>query len=59
MLGRKHVEQYDTQLGVLVKIIDAAERLTVQVHPNRKQAKQLFESDYGKTECWQDRKSVV
>lgn len=39
-------------MGVLVKIIDAAERLTVQVHPDRKIAKDLFKSAYGKTECW-------
>jgi len=39
-------------LGVLVKIIDSAERLTVQVHPTREKAKELFQSAYGKTECW-------
>lgn len=38
--------------GVLVKLIDAAERLTVQVHPDRQMAKELFDSEYGKTECW-------
>ncbi|MDD3253525.1 MAG: class I mannose-6-phosphate isomerase [Lachnospiraceae bacterium] len=38
--------------GVLVKLIDAAERLTVQVHPDRETAKALFQSEYGKTECW-------
>ena len=39
-------------LGALVKIIDADERLTVQVHPDRKCARELFDSEYGKTECW-------
>ncbi len=39
-------------LGVLVKLIDSAERLTVQVHPTKKKAKELFNSEYGKTECW-------
>jgi len=38
--------------GVLVKIIDAAERLTVQVHPDKEQAMRLFNSRFGKTECW-------
>ena len=38
--------------GVLVKIIDAAERLTVQCHPNKEQALRLFHSPFGKTECW-------
>ncbi len=39
-------------LGVLVKLIDSAERLTVQVHPTREKAMELFNSQYGKTECW-------
>ena len=52
MLGDWHVEKFGKSLGVLVKIIDSAERLTVQVHPTRAQAKLLFCSDYGKTECW-------
>ncbi|ABX41043.1 type I phosphomannose isomerase catalytic subunit [Lachnoclostridium phytofermentans] len=51
-LGEQHALKYDNQMGVLVKIIDAAERLTVQVHPDRKIAKDLFQSAYGKTECW-------
>ncbi len=41
-----------TDLGVLVKLIDSAERLTVQVHPTKEKAKALFDSAYGKTECW-------
>ena len=52
MLGERHVERFGKSLGVLVKIIDSAERLTVQVHPTRDQAKTLFGSEYGKTECW-------
>ncbi len=52
MLGEKHVEQFGEQMGVLVKIIDSSERLSVQVHPNREMAKKLFQSEYGKTECW-------
>jgi mannose-6-phosphate isomerase len=51
-LGEQHALKYDNQMGVLVKIIDAAERLTVQVHPDRIMAKDLFQSTYGKTECW-------
>ena len=51
-LGEQHALKYDNQMGVLVKIIDAAERLTVQVHPDKKIAKDLFQSAYGKTECW-------
>lgn len=52
MLGKEHHARYGTKLGVLVKLIDAAERLTVQVHPTREKAKALFDSQFGKTECW-------
>lgn len=48
----KAVDQNDTDLGVLVKLIDSAERLTVQVHPDKQTALELFNSEYGKTECW-------
>ena len=51
-LGKKHFEKYGSKLGVLVKIIDSAERLTVQVHPTREKALSLFDSMFGKTECW-------
>lgn len=52
MLGQAHVQKYGTSPGVLVKLLDAAERLTLQVHPTRDTAKVLFDSDFGKTECW-------
>ncbi len=51
-LGALHVAAHGAQPGVLVKLIDAAERLTIQVHPDRDQANKLFQSAYGKTECW-------
>lgn len=51
-LGPDHVRRYGASLGVLVKLIDSAERLTVQVHPSREKALELFNSPYGKTECW-------
>ena len=38
--------------GMLMKLIDSAERLSVQVHPTRDAAQALFGSPYGKTECW-------
>ena len=38
--------------GVLTKLIDSAERLTLQVHPDKPTAMRLFHSPYGKTECW-------
>lgn len=38
--------------GVLVKFLDSAERLGIQVHPTKKYAREVFDSAYGKTECW-------
>lgn len=37
---------------LLVKILDAAEDLSVQVHPNDDEAMKLEGERYGKTECW-------
>lgn len=39
-------------MGFLAKLIDSSERLTIQVHPTREKAKDLFGSPYGKTESW-------
>lgn len=52
MLGSKHYAKYGPNTGVLIKLIDSAERLSIQVHPNKEMARKLFDSDYGKTECW-------
>lgn len=38
--------------GVLVKLLDSAERLGIQVHPTKAYARRVFNSEYGKTECW-------
>ena len=51
-MGADHWARYGASLGVLVKLIDAGERLTVQVYPDRETAEKLFHSRYGKTECW-------
>lgn len=37
---------------LLVKFLDANDRLSVQVHPNDKLAQQRYCSPFGKTECW-------
>lgn len=52
MLGTDHVQRHGATPGVLVKLIDSAERLTIQTHPDKARARELFHSDYGKTECW-------
>ena len=51
-LGRDHAQKYGANPGVLVKLLDSAERLTLQVHPTRAEAMRLFGSPFGKTECW-------
>ncbi len=51
-LGQAHVDQYGMDTGVLVKVLDAAERLTIQVHPDPEFARQQFHSRFGKTEAW-------
>ena len=38
--------------GVLIKLLDAGERLGIQVHPTKEYAKEHFGTPYGKTECW-------
>ena len=52
ILGTEHVKRWGITPGVLIKIIDSKERLTIQVHPDKKMAKELFHSLFGKTECW-------
>ncbi len=41
-----------SSMGFLMKLIDSSERLTIQVHPTREDARILFNSEYGKTESW-------
>ena len=52
ILGKAHADRYGSNPAVLVKLLDAAERLTLQVHPTREKAQVLFGSPFGKTECW-------
>lgn len=52
LLGKAHYEKFGSTTGVLIKIIDSAERLSIQVHPDKAKAKQYFNSEYGKTESW-------
>ena len=42
----------DSDTGVLVKLLDAAQRLPVHVHPDREFARRHLGCDYGKTEAW-------
>jgi mannose-6-phosphate isomerase len=51
-LGTDHVAAYGADAGVLVKLLDAGERLPVHVHPNRDFARRHLDCPYGKTEAW-------
>jgi mannose-6-phosphate isomerase len=41
-----------TDVGLLVKLLDAGQRLPVHVHPTRRFAAEHLHSCYGKTEAW-------
>lgn len=51
LLGCKVLERYGAVLPLLVKFIDAAQNLSVQVHPNEALALRRHDS-LGKTEMW-------
>jgi mannose-6-phosphate isomerase len=51
-LGEAHVARYGTSTGLLVKLLDAAERLPVHAHPDRAFARARLGSEFGKTEAW-------
>ena len=46
----KHAQRFD-RFPILIKLIDAKNDLSVQVHPDNEYA-QRVENEYGKTECW-------
>lgn len=50
-LGKEVADKFGTT-GVLIKILDSVERLTVQVHPDKEYARTVFNSEFGKTESW-------
>lgn len=49
LFGKRQVKG---DFPLLVKILDATEDLSVQVHPNDDDAKKMENENYGKTECW-------
>lgn len=51
-LGRAHVDRFGTSTGLLVKLLDSAERLPVHAHPDRGFASAHLDSPFGKTEAW-------
>lgn len=53
LLGPRAVARTGNRFPLLIKLLDAAEWLSVQVHPNDAQAVQLEgEGQFGKTEAW-------
>ncbi len=51
-LGPEHVARHGANPAVLVKLLDAGQRLPVHVHPDRAYATAHLASPYGKTEAW-------
>ncbi len=51
-LGAAHVAAYGDDPALLVKLLDAGQRLPVHVHPTREFAGQHLDSRHGKTEAW-------
>ena len=52
-LGGAVAERYGPRFPLLVKLLDCADWLSVQVHPNDEQARRLVgPEEFGKTEAW-------
>ena len=51
-LGAEHAAWFGADPGVLVKLLDAGQRLPVHVHPDRAFARSHLASPYGKSEAW-------
>jgi len=51
-LGPEHMRLFGASTGVLVKLLDAAERLPVHLHPPREFAYRHLGERHGKTESW-------
>ena len=51
-LGPEHVEYFGSDPALLVKLLDAGQRLPVHVHPDRAFAVRHLGSRHGKTEAW-------
>ena len=51
-LGPAHTESRGADPALLVKLLDAGERLPVHFHPDRAFARERLRSPYGKSEAW-------
>jgi mannose-6-phosphate isomerase len=52
LLGPAHVSRFGPDPALLVKLLDAGERLPVHLHPGREFARARLGSRWGKTEAW-------
>jgi mannose-6-phosphate isomerase len=50
--GSEHTERYGARGALLVKLLDAGNRLPLHVHPDRPFAREHLDSDFGKSEAW-------
>jgi len=51
-LGARHVAAFSDSTALLVKLLDAGQRLPVHFHPSDSFARKHFDSHFGKTEAW-------
>ncbi|PRX49444.1 mannose-6-phosphate isomerase [Prauserella shujinwangii] len=51
-LGAGHVAAFGDSTALLVKLLDAGQRLPVHFHPSDAFAREHFDSHFGKTEAW-------
>jgi mannose-6-phosphate isomerase len=51
-LGEEHVAAYGASPALLVKLLDAGQRLPVHAHPSRAWARRHMDCPFGKTEAW-------
>lgn len=51
-LGERHVGLHGPDPAILVKLLDAGQRLPLHAHPDRRFAAAHLASPYGKTEAW-------
>jgi len=52
VLGKKHMALHGSNLGMLIKYLDAKEQYFLQCHPTREWAKKMWNSSFGKEESW-------
>jgi len=50
--GPRHAERFGADPGLLVKLLEAGQRLPVHCHPDREFARRHLGCPYGKTEAW-------